>query len=264
MDKGENNFNEEIAQQEKERKRIAEYKSNYDFASLFRGIDKCDSIYGELEIYKRFKEHLTIYASKPRRLFYDKSAYDLIISTIENAKNKSMPKKINAYHLIKQYTIIDVLSQKLLIEKLEAPDAPIRYYAYIEQIFKIIHETHLYIGHYGINATDLAIGAKFANVPRELITFYIENCGPCLKKKTRASRNGLTFKPMISACFKSRGQVDLIDFQSNPDGEYKWVFHYQDHSTKYSFLRALKSKCAAEVAHHLFLIFIDFGAPMVK
>jgi hypothetical protein len=202
MDNGENDFNEEIVQQEKERKRIADYKSNYDFASLFRENEKCDNIYGELEIYKRFKEHLEIYASKTRRLFYDKAAYDSIISTIENAKNKSMQKKTNAYHLIKQYRVIDVLSQKLLIAKIETPDAPIVYYAYIEQLFKIIHETHLYIGHYGINATDLAIGAKFVNVPRELIAFYIENCGLCLKKKKRANRNGLTFKPLISACFK--------------------------------------------------------------
>ena len=84
------------------------------------------------------------------------------------------------------------------------------------------------------------------------------------KKKEKEPRAGLTFKPIISTCFNSRGQVDLMDFQSNADGEYKWVLHYQDHLTKYSFLRALKSKCAAEVAHHLFNIFIDFGAPMVN
>ena len=156
-----------------------------------------------------------------------------------------------------------MLTEKLLIEKLEALDSPIKYYAYIEQLFKIIHETHLYIGHYGINATDIAISEKFVNVPRELIKFYIENCKLCLKKKKTEPRAGLTFKPIISDCFNNRGQVDLMDFQSNPDGEYKWVLHYQDHLTKYSFLRALKSKCAAEVALHLFNIFIDFGAPMV-
>jgi hypothetical protein len=49
----------------------------------------------------------------------------------------------------------------------------------------------------------------------------------------------------------TRGQVDLIDYQSVPDSGYKWVLHYQDHFTKFSILRPLKSKTAAEEAYNL-------------
>ena len=34
-------------------------------------------------------------------------------------------------------------------------------------------------------------------------------------------------------------QVDLIDFQSMPDGDYKWLMHYQDHFCKISILHPL-------------------------
>ena len=30
-----------------------------------------------------------------------------------------------------------------------------------------------------------------------------------------------------------RAQVDLIDFQSSPDGQFKFLLNYQDHGTKW-------------------------------
>ena len=54
-------------------------------------------------------------------------------------------------------------------------------------------------------------------------------------------------KPILSADFNSRGQVDLVDIQSVPDNEYKWIMHYQDHFTKFSVLRPLKSKRAEKL-----------------
>ena len=61
----------------------------------------------------------------------------------------------------------------------------------------------------------------------------------------------------------SRGQVDLIDYQSQPDGKFKWLMHYQDHLVKYSVLRPLTCKRAAEVAIHSLDIFCTFGAPAI-
>ncbi|GFO32290.1 integrase core domain protein [Plakobranchus ocellatus] len=48
--------------------------------------------------------------------------------------------------------------------------------------------------------------------------------------------------------YSELSQVDLIDFQSHPDGEYKFIMAYQDHLTKFVFLRALKTKLAEEEA----------------
>eukprot|EP00102_Acyrthosiphon_pisum_P007693 XP_003243096.1 PREDICTED: KRAB-A domain-containing protein 2-like [Acyrthosiphon pisum] len=59
------------------------------------------------------------------------------------------------------------------------------------------------------------------------------------------------------------GQVDVIDFQSVPDGKYKWILNYQDHNTKFIFLRPMESKRAIEVSTHLLSIFLTFGAPSI-
>lgn len=80
------------------------------------------------------------------------------------------------------------------------------------------------------------------------------------KKKTVAK---IVVKPIISRCFMTRGQVDLIDLQSIADGDFKWLLNFQDHVTKYLCLRPLRSKQAVEVAQELIKIFLQFGAPTV-
>jgi hypothetical protein len=40
----------------------------------------------------------------------------------------------------------------------------------------------------------------------------------------------------------SRGQIDLVDYQHCPDGEFRYLLTYVDHGTKYAMVQALKSK----------------------
>ncbi|CAF1169735.1 unnamed protein product [Didymodactylos carnosus] len=57
--------------------------------------------------------------------------------------------------------------------------------------------------------------------------------------------------------------VDLIDFQSKPDGEYKFLMNYQDHFSKFTVFRPLKNKTAVKVERELVNIFSLFGAPTI-
>ncbi|GFU55536.1 KRAB-A domain-containing protein 2 [Trichonephila clavipes] len=61
----------------------------------------------------------------------------------------------------------------------------------------------------------------------------------------------------------SHCQVDLIDFQSQPDREYKFIMVYQDHLTKFVIFKSLTSKRAEEVAYNLVDIFSLLGAPSI-
>ena len=61
----------------------------------------------------------------------------------------------------------------------------------------------------------------------------------------------------------SRLQMDLIDFSSRPDGDFKYILHLRDHFTKFSWAFALTSKRAEEVAGHLIETFCNFGAPKI-
>lgn len=62
----------------------------------------------------------------------------------------------------------------------------------------------------------------------------------------------------------SRCQIDLIDMQAQPDGNYKFILVYQDHLTKFVNLRPLSNKRAEEVAYVLLDTYIYiFGAPAI-
>ena len=61
----------------------------------------------------------------------------------------------------------------------------------------------------------------------------------------------------------SRGQVDLIDMQSQPDGEFKFILNYQDHFSKFCVLRPLQHKNASSVAKVLVEIFSLMGPPTI-
>ncbi|KRX76741.1 KRAB-A domain-containing protein 2 [Trichinella sp. T6] len=61
----------------------------------------------------------------------------------------------------------------------------------------------------------------------------------------------------------SRAQVDLINFQTMRDGDFKYIMTYLNHFAKFCILSPLKSKRAEEVASKLLEIFLTFGAPSI-
>ena len=65
---------------------------------------------------------------------------------------------------------------------------------------------------------------------------------------------------MIFSKMNSRAQVYLIDMQSQPDRDLKWIPVYQDHLTRFVQLRPVMPKRASEIAYQLLDIFSIFGA----
>ena len=54
--------------------------------------------------------------------------------------------------------------------------------------------------------------------------------------------------PFVMASDITRGQVDLIDFQSMPDGDFNFLMNYQDHGVKLLLSKAIIRKTAICVA----------------
>lgn len=101
------------------------------------------------------------------------------------------------------------------------------------------------------------LNRKYKNVTVESIVTYLRLCEPC-QKKQKAVKKGIVIKPIVHNEMNSRCQVDIIDMQSNPDRDMKFILVYQDHLTKFVLLRSLHSKRADEVAYHLLDIFTTF------
>ena len=137
------------------------------------------------------------------------------------------------------------------------------YFVTIEATYDLIKHAHAGTGHGRHDRMEKELGKKYANIPREALQFYRMQCMQCQKKKKRGRFKGIAVKPILSEDLLSRVQIDLIDMQSMAKGQYKWIFLYQDHFTKFCTLRALSSKRASEVALHLLDFFLTLSAPAI-
>jgi len=133
----------------------------------------------------------------------------------------------------------------------------------IEDSYDIIKRAHIATGYGGRDRMKCNLGAKYANITKEALELFKSYCITCQEKRKRNKTAGIVVKPLLSSEFNSRRQVDLVDMQSLPQGQFKWIMLYQCHLTKFVILRALTSKRAAEVAFQLLDIFLLFGAPAI-
>lgn len=107
------------------------------------------------------------------------------------------------------------------------------------------------------------LSTRYKNITRHDVELYLQLCEPC-QQKQKVIKNGIVVKPILSSDFNSRCQVDLIDYQSHPNREYKFIMVYQDHVTKFGILKPLTTKRAEEVAFNLLDIFTLIGAPAIQ
>jgi hypothetical protein len=70
-------------------------------------------------------------------------------------------------------------------------------------------------------------------------------------------------KPIITHGFGTRGQVDLLDFQSMPNGDFHFLLNYIDHGVKFLFSIPQTHKRASCIAVALLEIFTVVGPPMI-
>lgn len=188
--------------------------------------------------------------------------YNSLIMKVKEAKSKTSKKLPQDYQRLAKYDVIKIGTSEKLIAPVKKEGDPIIYYAHLDETFQIIHECHISIGHGGRVRMMKKLKSKYKNVTAEMVTIYLNLCDSCQKKKS-LPKKGVVVQPISNNELNSRGQIDLIDMQSQPDDDYKFIMIYEDYLTKFVQLRPLKSKRPEEIAHHLLDIFTIFGAPNI-
>ncbi len=147
-----------------------------------------------------------------------------------------------------------VEAQSLQLSMLQQP-------TYLERVFSDLYKIHK-IDH--CKGNTLAKRAKQAhdNIPRELYKLFTDCCPSCIFVM-RAKKPVAGIKNIITDGFDVRGQVDLIDFQSMPDGEFKFLLNYIDHGIKKLMSIPLVAKRASAAAVALLSIFTEQGPPTI-
>uniref|UniRef100_A0A8D8YV48 KRAB-A domain-containing protein 2 n=1 Tax=Cacopsylla melanoneura TaxID=428564 RepID=A0A8D8YV48_9HEMI len=187
----------------------------------------------------RFYDRLSecIEQKSSNHLYISDGKYKELIKEVREAKAEEKKKTIH-YRRLKRFDIMTVDNQDKLIVPIATEGASVLYYVPYEELFDVINETHISVGHGGRNRILAEAGRKYKNVSSEAVLIYLRLCEACEKKQKSAKR---LVKPIFHSEMNSRAQVDLIDMQSNPDNNCKFIFVYQDHLTKFVILRALRT-----------------------
>lgn len=106
------------------------------------------------------------------------------------------------------------------------------------------------------------IAELVCNCPRPVCKLFTDTCPRCIERQQR-NRPTAGLRPIITRGFNVRGQVDLIDFQSMPDGNFRFLLNYIDHGIKFLFSVPIIAKRASCIALALFEIFTIIGPPMI-
>ncbi|CAK9302236.1 unnamed protein product [Gordionus sp. m RMFG-2023] len=112
-----------------------------------------------------------------------------------------------------------------------------------------------------VNTTIKSIETIYATVPVNKLKDYIKNCEVCSLKTTLPKAP--TGKAIKSTAVWGRVVMDLIDFSSTPDGEFKYIIHFKDHFSKFTYAKPLISKQGEQTVRVIRNLFFTFGPPKI-
>lgn len=124
-------------------------------------------------------------ASKKDNNFYlDKDKYAKCLEEVKTAKNVKKKEAVH-YRRIKRYDILTIGGEEKLIAPMKEENGEIKYYVCYDDLFNILEETHVAVGHGGRTRMLKECNRKYKNITVEAIMTYLKLCQPCQKKNRR-------------------------------------------------------------------------------
>jgi len=94
--------------------------------------------------------------------------------------------------------------------------------------------------HQGVTKTFEYIQEIYTGMPKVVVSKFRKFCYICDLNKKQISQPRIT--PIISSAIFERVQIDLVDMRNQPDGEYNWIGHMEDHNGQYHVIWPQKKK----------------------
>jgi hypothetical protein len=193
---------------------------------------------------------------KERTQFLTERKYEQVCAGLEefyeagDASAKKAVQKVHSqvYAWAKKYELVSFKDSKVLIFKNGADGdgdtlaldqaQVVSHHGRVFDLLKI----HVDGGHCKAKTFLQRIGiAHGKSIPRWAAEAFVNCCPACVRRLPRKPSSA-GHKPILTKGLGSRGQVDLIDFQSCPDGSFKFLLNYQDHGA------CLRPACGMQTA----------------
>jgi len=208
-----------------------------------------------------------------RWLLIDREKYYKILTSLQQHQTGASLSSLrilypNIHYWHQNYAVIDAggMSDILVMrpsnmEAVQYDSNDLKRLTYIEKVFADLLVAHGPDHNKGRTFFG-KIRESVSNVSRPVCKLFTDLCPRCIERHQR-NRPTAGIRPIITNGFNVRGQVDLVDFQSMPDGEFRFLLNYIDHGIKILFSIPLVRKRASCIAIALFQIFTMIGPPMI-
>ena len=179
-----------------------------------------------------------------RSQFLTERKYEEVCTALEefhvaesgNEKKEVQKAYSQVYAWAKKYELVAFESSKVLVLKDEdSGDSDTQAFdrakvvSHRGRVFDDLLKIHLEGGHCKAKTFQARIlTAHGKSIPRWVAETFVNCCPTCVRRLPRKPSSA-GYKPILTQGLGSRGQVDLIDFQSCPDMEFKFLLNYQDH-----------------------------------
>ena len=188
------------------------------------------------------------------RFWFTRSKLLDFINRVNVFKQKEN-KQPGDYNFLKRYDVVTIGNVDKLV--LAGSHSSLKFFVCLEELYDVIRDAHVACGHGGEKRTEKELDKTYANITREQIKLFLARCQNCQLKKSKHNK-GVVVRPIMSSRFNSRGQVDLIDLQSQPDGDYRYI---ADHIAK---INSLSLSLSGGFVAHEWLGMLKFKATDVN
>ncbi|KAK3913051.1 KRAB-A domain-containing protein 2 [Frankliniella fusca] len=120
---------------------------------------------------------------------------------------------------LKKYSIYNLKGKDRLTTPEDDPRL-MRYFVPIEEMLDAVFDAHIQAGHGGNSRTYKEVCQHHSRSVCHAM--FVAMCEKCAYKQ-KSTKKGIVLKPIIHSQMNSRCQVDLIDVQSKPDGEFRHI-----------------------------------------
>jgi hypothetical protein len=165
------------------------------------------------------------------RIKYNKILY--VCQSLKAGVPAAVLKKQQGYTKVyawsKTFDVFEFGSSSCVVLKAEGKAADeLQRVSYYERLFSDLLKIHKECGHGKGRSLYRVAEARYYNLTEEHCKLFTDTC-PICHPRTTVKKPTAGVKNIITPGFGVRGQVDLIDFQSMPDGKFVYLLNYIDH-----------------------------------
>lgn len=102
----------------------------------------------------------------------------------------------------------------------------VKYVVHEGNVFEVVTHVHQTTSHGGGRTMKVQCNRNYCNVSERVLKVYKSICLVCKKKEKGVKNRHVVVKPIVEKSMQHRGGLDLIDLQSMPDGEFKYILVY--------------------------------------